>query len=142
MLLITFCSYFCSFSGQIPHYLQSDSNTMNPGRIRRCMIKPKEIWSKNAEEKEGTVEIWQGSKNSQPANFVTLLPSLNAFLLSLFGFVQICPLCNFGSFIHFCNFLSTEHLYELSQACNINQLSVHQSINKIGRQVSSPSAGV
>ena len=75
-------------------------------------------------------------------NFATLLPSLTAFLPALFGFVKIFPLCNFGSFINFCNFLGTEHLYELSQACNINQLSVHQSLNKIGHQVSSPPAGV
>ena len=36
----------------MPHNLQSDSNTMNLSRIRRCMIEPEEIWSKNTEEKE------------------------------------------------------------------------------------------
>ena len=33
------------------------------------MIELEEIWSKNAEEKESSVEILQGCKNSQPANF-------------------------------------------------------------------------
>ena len=42
---------------------------MNPSQIRRCMIELEEIWSKNAEEKESSVEILQGCKNSQPANF-------------------------------------------------------------------------
>ena len=42
---------------------------MNPSRIKRCIIEPEEIWSKNAEEKESSVEILQGCENSQPANF-------------------------------------------------------------------------
>ena len=41
---------------------------MNPNRIRRCIIKPEEIWSTNAEENEGSVKVLQGCKNSQPAN--------------------------------------------------------------------------
>ena len=53
----------------MPHYLQSDSNTMNPSRIRRCMIEPEEIWSKNSEEKESSMDILQGCENSQPAKF-------------------------------------------------------------------------
>ena len=74
-------------------------------------------------------------------NFATLLPCtsvVDCFLTRFLWFCTNLPLCNFGPFKHFCNFLCTEHLYKLSQACNINQLSVHQSLNKIGRQVSSP----
>ena len=69
----------------MPHYLQSDSNTMNPSRIRRCMIELEEIWSKNVEEKKRSVEILQGFESSQPANFVTLLsPAVDCFLTCLF----------------------------------------------------------
>ena len=64
-----FVAIFSSFSGQVPHYLQSDSNMMNPSRIRRCMIEPEEIWSKNPEKKENSVEILQGCEISQPTNF-------------------------------------------------------------------------
>ena len=48
-----FVAIFSSFASQMPHYLQSDSNTMNPSQIRRFMIEPEETWSKNVEEKEG-----------------------------------------------------------------------------------------
>ena len=138
MLLIIFCTYCWSFVGQIPHYLHSDSNTMNLSRIRRCMIEPEEIWSKNTEEKESSVKILQGCENSQPANFTSCeisqhcspAPAVDCFLTHfLFGFVQIFPRCNFGSFVHSCNFLFTEHLYKLSQACYFNQ-SFSPSINK------------
>ena len=36
---------------------------MNPSQIRRCMIEPEDIWSKNAEEKESSMEILQGCEN-------------------------------------------------------------------------------
>ena len=51
------------------------------------MIKPMEIWSKNAEEKEISVEILHGCENSQPVNFrilrisATLLPDTCCRLL-------------------------------------------------------------
>ena len=65
---------------------------MNPSRIRRCMIEPEEIWSKNAEEKESSVEIMQGCENSQPANFAgceilqhcSPVPAVDCFLTRLF----------------------------------------------------------
>ena len=115
---------------------------MNPSRIRRCMIELEEIWSKNAEEKEDTVKILQGCENSQPANFVTLLPytpAIDCYLTRFCGFLQIYPLCNFGSFLVISLVLSI-YISSVKLVTSIN-LSVHQSLNKIGRQVSSPPAG-
>ena len=69
----------------MPHILQFDSNTMNPSRIRRRMIKPEEIWSKNAEEKESSVEISQVVNFCRLRNFATLLPlAVDCFLTRLF----------------------------------------------------------
>ena len=90
--------------------------------------------------------ILQGCENSQPANFVgcefsqvakfrrlrnfaTLLPSaVDCFLTCfLFGFVQLFPLCIFGSFIHFCNFLILSTY--ISSVLLVNQSVLH-SINQ------------
>ena len=56
------------------------------------MIEPEEIWSKNAEEKESSVEILQGCENSQTANFAgceisqhcSPAPAVDCFLTCLF----------------------------------------------------------
>ena len=53
---------FVSFVGQIIHFLRADSNTMNPSRTKRCMIISEDIWRKNAEEKEETVEFGSVAK--------------------------------------------------------------------------------
>ena len=88
---------FSSFVGQMPHYLQSDSNTMNPSRIRRCMIEPEEIWSKNAEEmreisgnfaglqkfatcKFRNLRIFEGCEISQHCSHMLLTAFFPAFL--------------------------------------------------------------
>ena len=75
----------------MPHILQFDSNMMNLSRIRRCVIEQEEIWSKNAEDKESSVEILHGCENSQLANFrrlqnfATLLPLVvDCFFTRLF----------------------------------------------------------
>ena len=75
----------------MPHYLQSDSNTMNPSRIRRCMIEPEEIWSKNAEENESSVKILQGCENSQVANFRNLRKPTNFRRLRNFATLLPAP---------------------------------------------------
>ena len=75
----------------MPHYLQSVSNTMNPSRIRRCIIKEEEIWRKNTEEKELNGNF-VGCEFSQPANFHRLrnfitrspVPAVDCFLTRLF----------------------------------------------------------
>ena len=74
----------------MPHYLQSDSNTMNPSRIRRCMIEPEEIWSKNSEAQEGSgnfagLQKVATCKFHRLRNFATLLPpAVDYFLTRLF----------------------------------------------------------
>ena len=91
-LLITFCSYIVSFAGKQPHFLQSDSNTMNPSGIRRFMNEPEETRTKNTEEKKRSVEILQGYENLQLANFAgceisqhcSLVPAVDCFLTRLF----------------------------------------------------------
>ena len=69
----------------MPHYLQFDSNMMNPSRIRRCMLEPEEIGSKNTEEKECLGGILQGCEFSQLANFRNIAPApVDCFLTHLF----------------------------------------------------------
>ena len=53
---------FVSFVGQINHFLRADSNMTNPSRTRRCMIISEDIWSKNVEEEEETVEFGSVAK--------------------------------------------------------------------------------
>ena len=74
----------------MPQYLQSDSNTMNPSRIRRYMIEPEEIWSKNTKEQEGSgnfagLQKVATYKFHRLRNFATLLPpAVDRFLTRLF----------------------------------------------------------
>ena len=126
----------------MPHYLQFDSNMMNPSRIRRCMIEPEEIWSKNTKEKElsgnfvGLQKFATCKFRRLPAKFRnTAHLCVDCFLTHIFcGFIQVFPSCNFSSLAHFCNFLIL-HLYKLSLVCNqINFHSIHQSI-KLGTKL-------
>ena len=63
---------------------------MNPSRIRRCMIELEEIWSKNAEEQEGSgnfvgLQKVAICKFRRLRNFATLLPPVvDCFLTRLF----------------------------------------------------------
>ena len=88
----------------MPHYLQFDLNTMNLSRIRRCMIETEEILSKNAEEKESSVEILQGCENSQPANFVGCEFSqvVNFSQVAKFRNLRILAGCEISQHAHLC----------------------------------------
>ena len=89
---------FVSFVGQISHFLQADSNTTNPSRTRRCMIISEDIWSKNAEEEEETVEFGSVAKIrnlqiSQVVNFRNIAPPpVDCFLTRFFWLCTNLPL--------------------------------------------------
>ena len=97
----------------MPHYLQFNSNMMNPSRILRCMVESEEIGHKNTKEKElsGNFEglrkfatykfrrlrNFAACEISQVANFrnlrtlLTCVP-VDCFLTRLFGgFIQVFP---------------------------------------------------
>ena len=122
---------------------------MNPSRIRRCMIEPKEIWSKNTKEKENTVKILQGCENSQSANFAgceflqhcslhsccrLLFDPLFMVLYKFSLDVILIPLHIFVISLILSTYISSVLLVTSIY------LSAHQSIEKIGHEASSPSA--
>ena len=84
---------YVSFVGQISHFLRADSNTTNLSRTQRCMIISEDIWSKNAEEKEETVEFGSVAKIrnlqiSQVAKFINTAPMpIDCFLIFFFFFL-------------------------------------------------------
>ena len=70
----------------MPQNLQSDSNTMNPSRIQRCVIEPEEIWSKNTEEKElsGNFAGLQNFATCEISQHSSPVPAVDFFLTHLF----------------------------------------------------------
>ena len=126
----------------MPHYLKFDSNTMNPSRIRRCIIKPEEIWRKNTEEMELSGNF-AGLRKFATCKFCRLRifavcehcspVCLTAFDPPFCGFIQVCPSCNFVSLAHFCNFplLSTY----ISSVLFVIKSTFTPSINQVGTKL-------
>ena len=46
----------------MPHYLQFDSNTMNPSRIRRCTLEPEEFGAKTLKRRRAQKEFCRVAK--------------------------------------------------------------------------------
>ena len=129
---------FVSFVGQISHFLRADSNTTNPSRTRRCMIILEGIWSKNAEEKEETVEFGSVAKIrnlqiSQVAKFRNTAPLhyqfdcfLTRFFLALYKSsldVNLFPLHIFVISLVLSTYISSVKL-----VTSINFQSINHSI--------------
>ena len=122
---------------------------MNPSQIRRCIIEPEEIWSKNTEEKE-LIGNFAGLQNfatceiSQVANFrnlrtlLTCVPT-DCFLTRLLVVLYKFSLMYFWFFYTLLYFLILSTY--ISSVLLVIKLtfSLHQSIKEIWHEASSPS---
>ena len=106
---------------------------MNPSRIRRNMIKSEVIWRKNCKRKR---RKWK-FRNTAPLH-LPLTGFYLVFCLALCKFsldVILVPL-----YIVVISLLLSTYICSVRLVISIN-LSVHQSIKKIGHEASSPLAG-